>query len=43
MGLKVSAINQGYCILELVNMLPRVMELLRIANLTQLFSLSAKT
>jgi anti-anti-sigma factor len=37
-GLKVSAINQGYCVLELVNMMPRVLELLRITNLKQLFS-----
>jgi anti-anti-sigma factor len=37
-GLKVSAINQGYCILEVVNMMPRVLELLRITNLKQLFS-----
>jgi len=37
-GLKVSAINQGFCILELVNMVPRVLELLRITNLKQLFS-----
>jgi anti-anti-sigma factor len=37
-GLKVSAINQGFCTLELVNMVPRVLELLRITNLKQLFS-----
>jgi anti-anti-sigma factor len=37
-GLKVSAINQGFCILELVNMVPRVLELLRVTNLKQLFS-----
>jgi anti-anti-sigma factor len=37
-GLKVSAINQGFCILELVNVMPRVLELLRITNLKQLFS-----
>jgi anti-anti-sigma factor len=37
-GLKVSAINQGMCILELVNMVPRVLELLRTTNLKQLFS-----
>ena len=37
-GLKASAIHQGFCILELENMTPRVMELLRITNLLQLFS-----
>jgi anti-sigma B factor antagonist len=37
-GLKVSAINHGYCILELENMTPRVLELLRITNLTQMFA-----
>jgi anti-anti-sigma factor len=37
-GLKVSAVNAGYCRLELVNLTPRVKELLRITNLTQLFS-----
>jgi anti-anti-sigma factor len=37
-GLKVSAINQGLCILEFQNMTPRVLELLRITNLKQLFS-----
>ena len=37
-GLKASAINQGYCILEFNNMTPRVLELLRITHLTQLFS-----
>ncbi len=36
-GLKVSAINQGYCILELPNMTPRVLELLRITHLAQMF------
>jgi anti-anti-sigma factor len=36
-GLKVSAINQGLCILEFANMTPRVLELLRISNLTQMF------
>jgi anti-anti-sigma factor len=36
-GLKVSAINQGRCILELANMTPGVLELLRITHLTQLF------
>ena len=37
-GLKASAINQGLCILEFENMTPRVLELLRITRLTQLFS-----
>jgi anti-anti-sigma factor len=37
-GLKVSAVKEGYCRLELVNMSPRVLELLRITNLMQLFS-----
>lgn len=37
-GLKASALRQGYCILELENMTPRVLELLRITNLMQLFS-----
>jgi anti-anti-sigma factor len=36
-GLKVSAINQGQCMLELANMKPGVLELLRITHLTQLF------
>jgi anti-anti-sigma factor len=37
-GLKASAINQGYCKLELANMTPRIMDLLRITNLTQMFA-----
>jgi len=37
-GLKASAINQGYCILEFANMTPRILELLRITHLMQLFS-----
>jgi anti-anti-sigma factor len=37
-GLKVSAINHGYCILELDNVTPRVLELLRITNLTHMFA-----
>ena len=37
-GLKVSAINKGMCKLELVNLSPRVRELLSLANLTELFS-----
>jgi anti-anti-sigma factor len=37
-GLKASAIKQGYCQLELENMTPRIMDLLRITNLTQMFA-----
>ena len=37
-GLKASAIRQGFCRVELENMTPRVLELLRITNLMQLFS-----
>jgi anti-sigma B factor antagonist len=37
-GLKASAINAGYCRLELVNLSPRIADLLRITKLTQLFS-----
>jgi anti-anti-sigma factor len=37
-GLKVSALREGYCRLELVNLSPRVADLLRLSNLSQLFS-----
>jgi anti-anti-sigma factor len=37
-GLKVTAIREGCCRLELVNLSPRVQELLRLTNLTQLFA-----
>jgi len=37
-ALKASAINQGLCILEFVNMTPRILELLRITNSTKIFS-----
>jgi len=37
-GLKASAIRQGFCILEFANLRPRILDLLRITNLTQLFS-----
>ena len=37
-GLKVSAMNRGHCVLELKNLTPRVKELLTITNLLQLFS-----
>jgi anti-anti-sigma factor len=37
-GLKVSAIRQGLCRVELVEVTPRVLELLRITKLAQIFS-----
>jgi anti-anti-sigma factor len=37
-GLKVSAVNAGYCTLELVNLSPRIADLLRITKLTQMFA-----
>jgi anti-anti-sigma factor len=37
-GLKASAINHGYCILELDNLTPRIMDLLRITNLSHMFA-----
>jgi anti-anti-sigma factor len=37
-ALKVSAINKGYCKLELVNLSPKVKQLLTMTNLLQLFS-----
>jgi anti-anti-sigma factor len=37
-SLKVSAISEGYCTLTLVNLTPRVQELLRVTHLTDLFS-----
>jgi anti-sigma B factor antagonist len=37
-GLKVSAINKGMCKLDLVNLSPRVRELLRLTHLTELFA-----
>jgi anti-anti-sigma factor len=37
-GLKASAMKQGLCILEFANMTPRVLELLRLTNLTQMFT-----
>ena len=37
-GLKVSAVNEGYCTLTLVNVGPRIQELLRLTHLTGLFS-----
>lgn len=38
-GLKVSAINKGFCKLEFVNLSSRMRELMTITGLTQLFSL----
>jgi anti-sigma B factor antagonist len=35
-GLKVSALNEGYCTLTLVNLTPRIQELLRLTHLTSL-------
>src|SRR5215469_11257701 len=40
-GLKASALSKGLCILEFRGMTPRVLELLRITKLTELFSSSA--
>jgi anti-anti-sigma factor len=37
-GLKASAIKQGLCILEFVNMTPRIMELLRLTHVEKIFS-----
>jgi len=37
-GLKASAINAGYCRLELVNLSPRIADLLRITKLTHMFA-----
>ena len=37
-GLKASALNAGYCRLELVNLTPRIADLLRVTKLTQLFA-----
>jgi anti-sigma B factor antagonist len=37
-GLKISAINRGLCVLELRNLTPRVKQLLTMTNLLQLFS-----
>jgi anti-anti-sigma factor len=37
-GLKVSAINHGYCMLELTNMTPRILDLLRVTNLVHVLS-----
>ena len=37
-ALKVSAINKGYCKLELINLSPKVKQLLSVTNLLGLFS-----
>ena len=37
-SLKASAIKQGLCVLQLANMTPGVTELLRVTQLTQMFS-----
>ena len=37
-ALKVSAINKGYCTLELVNLTPRLKQLLSLTNLLQTFT-----
>jgi anti-sigma B factor antagonist len=37
-GLKVSAVNKGFCKLELVNLSPRVRELISLTNLSELFA-----
>jgi anti-anti-sigma factor len=37
-GLKVSALNEGYCTLRLVNLAPRVTDLLQLTKLSQLFA-----
>jgi len=39
-GLKMTALKQGYCILEFANVTPRILELLRVSNLTQILSSS---
>jgi anti-anti-sigma factor len=36
-GLKTAALKQGFCILELANMTPSVVELLRMTHLTGMF------
>jgi anti-anti-sigma factor len=38
LGLKISAVKQGYCILEIANMTPKVLELLKMTNLASIFS-----
>ena len=38
LALKVSAVKQGLCILQFVNMTPRVLELLRLTGVAQMLS-----
>lgn len=38
LSLKISALKQGYCRLELANMAPRILELLRITHTDTVFS-----
>jgi anti-anti-sigma factor len=40
-GLKISAINRGACVLELVNLTPRIKQLLTVTNLLQMFGQKA--
>ena len=42
-GLKMTAIKQGYCILEFANVTPRILELMRISNLNRILSSSVST
>ena len=37
-GLKVSALNEGYCVLKLENLTPRLQDLLTMTNLKSLFA-----
>ena len=37
-ALKATAVNHGYCILEFENLTPRILELVKITNLTNLFA-----
>jgi anti-anti-sigma factor len=37
-GLKASAINQGYCVVEFANITPRIADLFRITNLKQMLT-----
>jgi anti-anti-sigma factor len=37
-GLKVSALNEGFCTLKLENLSPRIQELVKLTSLTKLFS-----
>jgi len=37
-ALKATAVNHGYCILEFENLTPRILELVKITNLTAMFA-----